>query len=134
MNVKWEGEVLSPLRATPLVIASLAYGGVFTSGWVSAIALLLIGLLGGYTLRSWWAVPLLAYGMLLGNVARLASRADVVSMALGADAETLRLLGKVGFGLLLAYVPLTLVLSLPVALGIWLARRSPRRALRDWAR
>ena len=79
----------------PLVIAtSLAYGFVFTSSWVSAIAFLLIGLLGGYTLRSWWAVPPLACGMLLGNVARLATSADLMSVALGADAETLRHLNR----------------------------------------
>jgi len=93
----------------------------------------IVGLLGGYTLRPWWAVPLLACGMILGTIARLASRADQLNVTLGDGGETLRLLGKVGIGLLLGYVPLTFILSLPVALGIWLARRRPRRGLRDWA-
>ena len=98
--------------------ASLALGGSLPGGWGAALAFLAIGLLGGYALRAWWAVPLLACGMLLGNVARLATQAGQSRTALGADAETLRLLGKVGVGLLLAYLPLTLLLALPVAIGI----------------
>ncbi len=126
---------MSPARTTPLaLVVSTAYGITFTGGYASAIAFMFVGLLGGYALRAWWAVPLLACGMLLGNVARLAIQVSQSSTALGADAETLRLLGEIGFGLLLAYVPLTLILSPPVALGGWLARRRPRRALRDWAR
>lgn len=126
---------MPPVRATLLALAvGMAYGVTFTGGRVSASAFIVVGLLGGYTLRAWWAVPLLAGGMLLGNVARLAIQASQSSTALGADDMTLRLLGKAGFGLLLAYMPLTPLLGVPVALGIRLARRHPRRRLRDWAR
>jgi hypothetical protein len=124
-----------PRIAPPLALAaSLVYGAIGVEGWGSALAFLAIGLFGGYALRSWRAVPLLACGMLLGNVARLANRADQTFATLTLDTETVRLLGKASFGLLLAYVPLTLILALPVALGVWLARRRPRRGLRGWAR
>ncbi len=96
------------------------------------LGFLLIGLCGGALLRSWRALPLLAIGLLLGGIVRIVDGASWLLTDLRTNGQTIRLLGKGAFGLLLAYVPLTLLLAMPVALGKWLATPCPPRAPTNW--
>lgn len=113
-------------------LCAVAWGYTPTNSPAAIPGFLAVGLLGGALLRSWRAVPLLACGIALGSVARIVGNAGRLPAGLGADANTLRLLGKVGFGLLLGLGPLTLLLALPVAAGKWLAGRvAARRPIRQ---
>lgn len=124
-----------PLLTPTIIFAlALAHGFLYVSGTAAALSFLLVGLCGGALLRSWRGVPILALGIFLGNVARIVNDASWLLTDLRADDQTLRLLGKGAFGLLLAYVPLTLLLAIPVALGKWLATPRPPRTLANWHR
>lgn len=119
---------------TPAIIfaAALAYCFLFVNGPTAVLGFLLVGILGGFALRSWRALPILALGILLGEIARIVNGAGGLRGDLRADVQAIRLLGKGAFGLLLAYVPLTLFLAFPVALGIRLGTPRPPRTLANW--
>ena len=121
-----------PLALT--LIFALTAGFLYISGPAAALGFLLVGLLGGALLRSWRSLPIIALGILVGNVVRIVNGTSWLLTDLRADEQTLRLLGKGAFGLLLAYLPLTLLLALPVALGKWLATPRAPRTLANWHR
>ena len=122
------------LAPTIIFAAALAAGFLYVSGPAAALGLLLVGLCGGALLRSWRALPIIALGLLLGGVVRIVGGAGWLLTDLRADGQTIRLLGKGAFGLLLAYVPLIMLLTIPVALGKWLATPCPPRTLANWHR
>jgi hypothetical protein len=56
-----------PLTLALVFAAALAYGFLFVNGTAATLGFLLVGILGGFALRSWRALPILALGILLGG-------------------------------------------------------------------
>ncbi len=106
---------------------AVAYGFRFVNGIEAMIGFLLVGLVSGLLLRSWWAVPILAIGMFSGSIVRIFWSAGTTLSAPTTEAFTLGVVGEVLIGSLMAYVPLGLFLCAPVGIGKWFGDRQLRR-------
>ncbi len=78
-------------------------------------------------LRLWWAVPILAAGLVVGGLARIGTGLGWQAVGPPYDEITVLLIGKALFGGLMGYVPLAAFACAPVAVGKWLAEHLARR-------
>ncbi len=108
------------LRYGTLAALAVDWGFFLRNGIAAALAFVVLGILSGVVLRSWWVVPILAVGMLLGMTGRIVADAGWPTFGPPYDEATIRSLGKGTFDLWLGFIPLTAMLCVPVAAGRWI--------------
>ena len=118
------------LRCGTLVVLAVAWGFFLRNGVAAAFAFVVLGILGGFVLRSWWVVPILAVGMLLGTIGRIVNDVGWSTFGPPYDEATIRSLGTGIVGLSTGSIPLTVMLCIPVVAGRWVGAWAERRFVR----
>ncbi len=103
---------------------AVAWGFFLRNGIAAALAFVVLGILSGFVLRSWRVVPILAVGMLLGTIGRIVNDVGWSTFGPPYDEAKIRSLGTGIVGLSMGFIPLTVMLCVPVAAGRWIG---------DWA-
>ncbi len=118
------------LRYGTLAALAVAWGFFLRNGIAAALAFIVLGILSGVVLRSWWVVPILAVGMLLGTTGRIVADAGWPTFGPPYNEATIRSLGKGIVGLSMGFTPLTVMVCIPVAAGRWVGDWAERKFVR----